>query len=180
RPMTGQIVERLVALGHSRIVTLVPPLWQHPGEDARPELSIREAYQDHGIKASRFHLARFEEGKAGLWRTLEGLFSVTPPTAIILPGPQVALGLFSFCLHHRIRIPRDLSVACLNDGPGLYFAKPSIARIEFDTEKFSGAIAREISRLFKRDETSRPPAVISSPGRLNPGASLAPPAKPRR
>jgi DNA-binding LacI/PurR family transcriptional regulator len=128
-----ELVRRLVALGHRRLVMI------SAGNSRRPEFSpllraFRDELEKAGVKPGEYHTPDWDESPAGLVVLLDSLFKVTPPTALICWHPNSAFGLISWLVARRIKVPEELSVFTLHDDSAFGWLLPglTLAHIEFN------------------------------------------------
>ena len=121
----------LIDLGHSRIVLLLRR--QHrlptPAISATAFLSTLEA---HGIPTSPFNLPDWEETAEGFQECLAALFKVTPPTAMFLDESHHFVAACHFLATRGLRVPRDVSLICMDSDPVIDWCIPAIARIRLE------------------------------------------------
>ena len=126
-------IRRLCALGHRRIVFLMPSFVRQV--DGKPSGTVRiimEELAAHGISGSSYHLPEFEETPEGLRARLDALFRVTPPTAIFATYPGWMFGVLSYLTARGLKVPDDVSVVCGNDATGFAWTYPQVAHYQHD------------------------------------------------
>ncbi len=126
-------IRRLCALGHQRIVFLMPSFAR--SVDGKPT-SLAKILMDelavHGITGSSYHLPEFEETPEGLRARLDALFRVTPPTAIFATYPGWAFGVLSYLAARGLKVPDDVSVVCGNESTNFAWMQPQVAHYQHD------------------------------------------------
>jgi hypothetical protein len=127
-------VERLRKLGHSRI--MVPQDFTGPGlEDAVRKGVARGLGIHENSPELRDLCPVFPERLPDAWQQYwKKAFATVRPTAIILTDDIHYLSLCGYCSHHDIRIPRDLSVVCLESTEHLEWCQPVPTRMRFPIE----------------------------------------------
>ena len=126
-------IRRLCALGHRRIVFLMPSFArQVDGKPSSLARLLMEELAAHGISGSSYHLPEFEETPEGLRARLDALFRVTPPTAIFATYPGWAFGVLSYLAARGLKVPDDVSVVCGNDATGFVWMQPQVAHYQHD------------------------------------------------
>jgi DNA-binding LacI/PurR family transcriptional regulator len=134
-PAVAEALQRLVALGHRRIVMLA-------GEDRRkptPGL-LERRYLDElerlGVEVGTFHLPDWENDRKGFHRCLDSLFQVTPPTAIFPGDPLLFFATQQYLLGRGIAVPRDVSLIAMDEHPAFEWFEPEVSRIRIDTRRW--------------------------------------------
>lgn len=135
-----ELVDRLVGLGHRRIVLL-------GREDRRkPSLgAVEQGYlahlESHGIRTGAYNLPDWGDDPDALGRGLESLFRHSPPTAIIVDDTQI----FPAVVHHLARLgisaPQHVSLACTDSSPSFEWYRPTVTHIAW---KHSAVINRVV------------------------------------
>lgn len=127
-----EVVRKLVALGHRRIVLLAMKARRLP-EPGLPERAFLDELGAHGIPTGPYNLPDWEENPECLQNQLDSLFQVTPPTAFLIDEAY----LFHAVKHHLaekdIRIPGDVSLICTDPDRTFEWCRPSIAHIYWDS-----------------------------------------------
>lgn len=118
-------VRRLTAMGHRRIVFIVPAIWRRP-EPGRSVKAFVRAMEEAGIRTTEFNLPEWEESREGLARLFDSLFRVTPPTAVIGGAPHTLAGALGWMLAHGLHVPRDVSVVFAKMEHGLEWCVPGL------------------------------------------------------
>lgn len=139
-PAMVELTERLIGLGHERIV-----LMTRAGRRAEPgttERAFLQTLQLHGFKPGPYHLPEWEANADGFHRCLEELFRLTPPTALILDEAPFFMAAMQFCAKRGMKAPEDISLACCDPDPSFVWCKPSITHIRWDT----GAVVKRVMR----------------------------------
>lgn len=82
----AEVVERLVNLGHRRIVNLVREERRKPTPGFLDRFFL-EQLRNHGIQTGPYHLPDWEDTPEGLQHLLDSLFQHTPPFPCRSPPP---------------------------------------------------------------------------------------------
>jgi DNA-binding LacI/PurR family transcriptional regulator/DNA-binding MarR family transcriptional regulator len=125
-------VERLIALGHRRIVTLTREERRKPTPGLFERLFL-ETLSRHGIQPGAYNLPDWDEGPGGLQRCLDALYEVTPPTALIIAEPHLFLATQMHLARQGILAPRDVSMLCCDSDSAFRAFEPMIAHLRWDT-----------------------------------------------
>ena len=133
--------ERLVELGHKRIVMIVRKARRRPTPGA-PEMAFLGALKARGIATGNYNLPDWEETLRGFHGCLETLFRTTPPTALIVDETHFFLAAMQFCANRGLRIPQDISLICTDDDPNFTWFSPSVSHIRWDRKTVVHRISR--------------------------------------
>lgn len=136
-----EVTRRFVELGHRRIVLLAREMRRHP-QPGRSERAFLEELEAQGIKTGRYNLPDWEDHPAGFHRVLDSLFSVTPPTALLIDEAFLFTAASQFLASRGIRVPGDVSLACTTNDLSFKWCERSVAHIRWKVHD----IAREILR----------------------------------
>lgn len=147
-PAMTEAVRKLVALGHRRIVLLSRIERRKPTPGAYEQAFLDEL-ESHGIQTGAYNLPDWEDNMNGFHRCLDSLFSITPPTALLLSeSPQ-----YIAAQHHLAQrgwvAPRDVSLIC--DDPDLTFSWciPSISHVTWDSRPVVNRIVKWADNVAK-------------------------------
>lgn len=125
------IVRRLVELGHQRIVVLVRES-QRAGGPGRSEKAIFDEMAQHGLPSGPYNLPEWDDSADGLHRVIDGLFKVTPPTALIVDEPFVFHAVKDHLARRGITAPEDVSLICRDPDQTFAWLQPSVAHVRWD------------------------------------------------
>ncbi len=165
-----QVVDRLVGLGHRRIVLLTHQIRRLP-EPGLFERAFIQALEQKGLPAGPYNLPDWDNNVKDFHRCLEGLFRISPPTAIFTDEVSQYVAVMQFCLSRGLRVPRDVSMFC-NDSEAvfdLFESKP--ARIDWDAEPVIRHLLRWADALSKGKNIRR---QIMTPAKFIEGGGIGP------
>ena len=146
-PAIREVVRRLRALGHRRIV-LFSRLERRKPQPGATERAFLEEMEATGISTGPYHLPDWHETPEGFVDSLNRIFERTPPTALIFDESR----LFAAAQHHLARkgllAPRDLSLVCC-DPPesNLSWIRPRPAHIRWDPAPLVRRVVRWADNL---------------------------------
>jgi len=125
------VTRRLIARGHRSISLLCrrQRRWPQPG---LPERAFLDELAAQGMKTGTYNLPDWQESKAGFLACLTNLFTVTPPTALILDEAFLFNAALYFVTGRRLRVPHDVSLVCTDDDPHFAWCEPAVAHIRWD------------------------------------------------
>ncbi|MCH7224670.1 substrate-binding domain-containing protein [Haloferula sp. A504] len=109
-------VRWLAALGHRRIVFLLPEFARKPAPDKVVQ-AVFDEMNGLGIQTGDYNLPDWKPSPEGLRSCLDSLFSVTPPTALFLDQPCEFIAAQQHLAERGILAPRDVSMICADDDP---------------------------------------------------------------
>lgn len=127
-----QATEKLIELGHKRIVMLVRPDRRVPTPGAQERSFLATIHKHFRDSSHTYHLPDWDEGRASFQARLKGLFSVTPPTALIVDEPMLFLATLQFLSRRGIRVPEDVSLVSMESSEAFDWCSPAISRIQWD------------------------------------------------
>lgn len=134
REALADATERLINLGHQRIVFLVRHIHRLP-YPGRTVQGFIDKCQEHGIFVSDYHLPHWEENAKGFNSVLKSLFQFTPPTAIICGEANLYIAAQQFVGNMGLRVPEDISLICADSEPLFDFCVPSPAHVAYNSLK---------------------------------------------
>jgi DNA-binding LacI/PurR family transcriptional regulator/biotin operon repressor len=143
-----QLVQRLVELGHRRIVILARKDRREP-HPAAFEQAFLDRLRDHGISTGLYNLPDWDESPGGLQQQLDSLFAHTPPTALFIEEMPLFIAAQQHLAIRGFLAPRDVSLICDDPDPAFSWCQPSISHIHWDARplvrrilKWSDNVAR--------------------------------------
>jgi len=133
------VVQRLVALGHRRIVLLVRESQRASGPGPA-ERAIFEEMAAHGLPMGPYNLPEWKDSPEDLHRLLDELFRVTPPTALVIDESVLFHSAKDHLARRGILAPEQVSLICTDPDPTFAWCRPSIAHLNWD----SHAVVRRV------------------------------------
>lgn len=170
RAVVKEIVGRLAALGHRRIVFASDTAAK--GTTEQKVKGYVEAMQALGLEPRLVHcpgnhLAAYERTEAIL---------AEEPTAVIAGRCEIALGFASGCMYHGVRIPEDLSIVGYDNTAYVEGFVPRITTVGPDAREMAETVARLL--LARLEQKGSPPveaSVVWVPHHWKDRGSIAPP-----
>jgi DNA-binding LacI/PurR family transcriptional regulator len=174
-PAYVAVTRRLLSLGHRRIVLIARHARRKPipGNVERAFLAELAA---RGIQTGSYNLPDWVETPAGLDALLGRLFSVTPPTALIVDETPLLLGVMNSLLHRGIRVPAQVSLVSTDYDASLEWCEPSIAHMRWESDPVIRHALRWVTAV-RRGSVDR--TIRSSPTEFVIGGSIGPAAPMR-
>ncbi len=125
------LIDKLVALGHRRIVMLAREERRKP-EPALFEQTFLDRLKAHGISTGSYNLPDWKATPAGLGECLDQCFRVTPPTALFIDEMSVFVGAQHYLAQRGILAPQHVSLVCGDPDPAFDWCRPTVAHIDWD------------------------------------------------
>ncbi|MCH7228412.1 GntR family transcriptional regulator [Haloferula sp. A504] len=150
----GALVDRLVALGHRRIVNIVAEERRKPTFGV-PERFYMELLSRHGIQSGSYNLPDWEGTPEGLPRLLDSLFKYTPPTALLLDQACYFCAARDHLARKEIVAPRDVSMACYEWNPLFDWFRPEITHIDWDPRAAVNRIVKWVNNISRGKDDRR-------------------------
>ena len=138
---TTAAVQRLIELGHKRIVMLAREERRKP-RLSRPEQIFIDQLEAAGIATGDYNLPDWEESREGLGRLLDELFRFSPPTALIFQEARLFIAARSHLADRGIVAPRDVSLVVADSDPSFVWHNPIVSHIHWDYR----AVVRRVVR----------------------------------
>jgi DNA-binding LacI/PurR family transcriptional regulator len=147
-PILRVLIQRLVELGHRRIVMLARSerLKPEPGGFERAFLGELE---DHGITTWRYNLPDWDNTRESFHRCLDSLFEATPPTALIVQEAQFLAPTQQHLARRGILAPDHVSLVCADPDPSFAWSDPPIAHIRWDSRPVVRYIVRWAAKVSR-------------------------------
>jgi DNA-binding LacI/PurR family transcriptional regulator len=153
-PPMRSAVQRLIALGHQRIVILE----RATGPATGPTLDDRAALEEmakQGLPNGPYNLPDWEATPEGLRRVLDELFRVTAPTALILDEAFLFHAAKEHLAQKGILAPKDVSLICIDADPTFEWCQPSVAHIQWDSRPWVRRIVRWANDVSRGEDDRR-------------------------
>ena len=149
-----EIVKRLFALGHRRIVILAREERRQP-YPARFERSFLDQLEKHGIPTGPYNLPDWHDRPGGLQQCLDSLFDVSPPTALFIEESQFFIAALQHLAKRGILAPRDVSLICGDPSPDFKWCDPPVAHIDWNSLPLIRRIVRWADNMASGKEDVR-------------------------
>jgi LacI family transcriptional regulator len=148
------VVRRLLELGHRRIVNLVRPERRipHPGYLERAILAEIAA---KGIPVGPYNLSNWDGTRAGLYRCLDGLFQLTPPSALIIDEVAIFSATQQYLARRGILAPQHVSLVCCETDSTFDWFEPPIAHIRWDSRPSVRRVVRWAENVARGKDDRR-------------------------
>lgn len=141
-------VRALVAYGHHRIVLLARSDRRKP-KPGVSEQTFLDTLMSEGICVGDYNLPDWKNNKHSFHQCLNSLFSVTPPTALIVQEAPLFAAVQQFLAARGLKVPGDVSLICTDPDPIFTWSHQTIAHIRWDAAPLIRRIvnwAKNVSR----------------------------------
>lgn len=153
-PAVAESLQRLVALGHRRIVMLVREERRKPTPGLF-ERRFLEELENLGIETGAYNMPDWEDDAQGFRRGLDSLFRYSPPTALFLSEPALFFSTQQYLLGKGLAVPRDVSLVTLDDHPAFEWFQPEVSHIRTDTRRWVPRVAQWVDNVANGKEDRR-------------------------
>jgi DNA-binding LacI/PurR family transcriptional regulator len=153
-PALRQAVERLVDLGHRRIVMLTREDRRKP-VPGHMERSFLETLAEQGISSGSYNLPDWEDNPEDFRRCLDSLFATTPPTCLIISEPQLYFAALQHLSLRGVVAPRDVSLICCDWDPVFTWSEPKVAHLCWDSKLLIHKVVRWAGKIGRGKDDRR-------------------------
>jgi len=164
------LLEQLFEWGHRRIVMLSHEERRKPTPGAF-EQGFLDKLSRLGIRAGLYNLPDWNDDPEGLRGVLKSLFSLTPPTAIIVDDPIFFLAVAQHLSRMGITAPDQVSLACNHYSSAFSWCRPTVTHIGWD---FGAAVRRVVNWTNQIGRGKNNRRKIFVPARLVLGGTTGP------
>lgn len=147
-PAIQTAVQRLVALGHRRIVFITRAERRKPIPGLVEKAFIAEL-EAQGITTGPFNLPDWQETRAGYTQALDSLFQNTPPTALLISTSLLTVATLQYFSKRGIQTPRDVSLISTDPDPIYDMCDPMISHISYDSGPWLRHILRWVNNIAR-------------------------------
>lgn len=169
-PLIAAATRALIEQGHQKIVLWARARRRRPQPGASEQAFLDELAA-HGIEPSPYHMPDWRETYKGLNERLESLFSLTPPSAVIIQEDTFYVAFLQFLASKGIRVPQDVSLICTDSSRVFDWCQPSVAHIAWDSQLLVRHIVRWAANVGRGKPDFR---QTLTPARFVLGGSIGP------
>ncbi|HWU01355.1 MAG TPA: LacI family DNA-binding transcriptional regulator [Novosphingobium sp.] len=167
RQVSREVVEHLIAQGHSRIAMIAPPGTAMASEERH--LGYRDAMAAAGLEVPDPFVVRgtmlFQSGAEALQQLMA---LPVRPTAVFAVNDECALGAMTAALRLGFRVPQDLAFAGFDNSAQSRSAYPALTTVEQPIEAIAqAAVALATGREAGQEDFT--PRLILRESSLKPG-----------
>lgn len=149
QPSIAAATRRLLALGHQRLVFIGQSGVRTPRPGTKAEAFIGEL-KAAGLRWNHgYNLPEWEETPEGFRALLTGLFSATPPTALLIDETPRLMATLVFLAERGLRVPEQVSLVALQTDSSLVWCQPTIAHLRWDSRPLVRRVVRWVTALDK-------------------------------
>lgn len=157
-PAVVSVIDRLVGLGHRRIVMIAREERRKPAPGFLERLFL-DGLEARSIATGPYNLPDWENSAEGFQRCLGSLFGKTPPTALIISGAALYFAAMQDLALRGILAPRDVSLVCFDPDPAFAYCQPAISHIDWDAKPLLAAVMRWAQNIRKGKDVRRTNAI---------------------
>jgi DNA-binding LacI/PurR family transcriptional regulator len=150
-PAEKEAVERLVALGHRRIVKLVLEERVYPTPGLL-EQSFLDTLEASGITTGAYNLHTWSGEPEDLYVRLDTLFKYTPPTAILCDVVSVYYATRDYLARRGMYTPEHVSLICSDPDPPFLWVQPAVAHIDWSFQPIARRVAQWLQKIASGKE----------------------------
>ncbi len=144
----AEAARHLVNLGHQRVVLLCRTVRRVP-EPGRSERAFLKTLETHGVSTGSYNLPDWDGTPEGLHATLDSLFQVTPPTALLIDEPLLYTAVRQSLSARGLQIPGDVSLVCSPNDSTFAWCRPSVAHIDYDPALIVRRMVRWVANVSR-------------------------------
>jgi len=176
-------VEKLIALGHTRIACLAGPA--DVDTATRRLAGFRQAMRAAGLPVGRGYIQRAPFDEAGGHDAMLRLLRLPrPPTAVAVSSLVAATGALAACHEAGVAVPGEVSVIAFHDATVAQYLTPSLSTIWMPLFELGEAASRQLVDLINGRSVPQLRRLQEPEPRVIERASTAPPhggpSMPRR
>ena len=172
-PAVAEALERLVNLGHRRIVMMTREERRKPSPGLL-EQRFFEALERLGIKTGTYNLPDWDYDPQSFHRCLDSLFRHTPPTVLFFGEPALFFAAQQYLLGRGLAVPRDVSLVVLDDHPAFEWFKPQVYCIRHDTQRWVPRVLQWVYHVANGKEDRRETLIHA---KFIEGGTIGPPPR---
>lgn len=170
----GLAVDRLVALGHTRIGYVAGPRDADTARRRRAGFCAR--IRQRGLEVRRSMIVETMFTEAGGFEAMQRLLAMRRrPTAVVAASFASAVGVMSAVATAGLRVPDDVSVVGFHDAPIAAYLNPPLSTVRMPLAAMAEAAVATLVRLIDGQEVediviSSPMPVLIERGSISPAA----------
>lgn len=165
-----ELVDRLVGLGHERIVMLAREERRKPTIGA-VELKYLARLEAHGISTGSYNLPDWGNDPDSLAQSLDSLFRHTAPTALIVDDTQIFPAVVQHLARLGLSAPQHVSLACTDSSETFDWYRPTVTHIAW---KHSAAVNRVVGWANQVSNGKNDRRLTQIRAELVPGGTIGP------
>lgn len=127
----SSLVDKLVTLGHSRIVMLAREERRKPHLGLLEQVFIDEL-EANGIPTGAYNIPDWVDSPDGLEKVIHSLFQHTPPTALVVGDSSLLHAVQVHLANRGVLAPKQISLFCNDSEQSFSWTLPQVAHIRWD------------------------------------------------
>jgi DNA-binding LacI/PurR family transcriptional regulator len=143
-----EMVDRLVDLGHQRIAILVLGERRNP-EPGESEQAFLDQLEKRGVLTSKYHIPDWKDTPDGLRKVIQSLFSVTPPTALVMGMPVLYHAVAGHLRQMGLHTPRDVSLVSSDFCGSFAWCQPTVSYVDFSSKVMFDHVVRWAENIME-------------------------------
>lgn len=170
--MLGEALDRLIALGHQKIIV---PLCERKAHVANYQKTVKNKFTAAGYEFNEeFSTPVRSESRVEHFREcLNQSFAIDTPTAIICIDWRECIATLCYAKEHSIRVPEDLSLICLSSDQAAAWLTPSPCRYQHPLDQLTDTLCGWLEDMTTYQNFQ---LAASLPGIWIDGETTAPPS----
>ena len=165
-----ELVDRLVGLGHTRIVMLTREDRRTPTIGA-VELRYLARLEAHGISTGPYNLPDWGGDPDALGQSIDSLFRHTPPTALIVDDTQILPAVVQHLARLGISAPQHVSLACTDSSEAFEWYRPTVTHIAWNHGAVVNRVVNWANQVSRGTNNRRLTQIRAT---LVPGGTIGP------
>lgn len=155
-----QVVDHLVALGHSRLACICEPI--SLTKSFHRVQGFTAALQDHGlpVETSRIVETQFRQ-RSGTLAAHQLLDLPDPPTAIVAVNDLLALGVISAVHERDLVVGRDVSVTGFDDIMLAEYVNPPLTTVHQPAKKLGERVVELLYKIINDEDIAEPQIIVT-------------------
>ncbi len=151
RPAMREAVQRLIDLGHRRIVMLVREERRKPNYGGSESLFLN-LLSTNGPPSGSYNIPDWEESREGLTKCLDQLFQITPPTALIVGDSVLFLSVYNYLAQKKGDIFNQIALVCTDYSPSFKWCSPSITHFKWEYQATVHRAVRWVDKVARHKQ----------------------------
>lgn len=153
-PALLELIDRLLELGHKRIVMLTREERRKPTLGRLENLFLGRL-GERGIQTGDYNLPDWGNDPLELRSALDSLFLLTPPTALIVDEPALCVAVFQYLYRSHDSLGKEgmISLACLDASEVFDWCSPPVTHLTWDRRPIVKRVVKWVEHIgFGQDD----------------------------
>jgi len=170
-----ELADRLVDLGHERIVILAREDRRKPTPGYLEQLFL-DRIEKRGIPTGSYNFPDWGDSPKEFRQVLDSLFKFTPPTALIVDEPSLCVAVLQHFSRLKLSSPENVSLACTDMSDAFEWCDPSITHIAWESRPIMNRVVKWADNISRGKDPRR---KYAGKVRLVLGGTIGPAPKER-